>query len=197
MPRSPWEQMDADEKARHMAMTKQVTQARYAALGLPDPYATSTTGHVTGDPRSQIGRYQTGGPDPYTPGRTAPAPNAPWTPTNGSSVPVPGQQSPYGPYGGIANPPLNDGLGFADGGPIHGPGGPRDDNLLIAASNGEYIIPADVVRAKGTEFFDRLKDSTREKHIERHGPATIQGQFHRMADGGPIRGYADGGPVYD
>lgn len=80
------------------------------------------------------------------------------------------------------------GLGFADGGPIVGPGGPRDDNLLIAASNGEVIVPADVVRAKGTEFFEKLKENVRQKALERNGPG--------FADGGPVvHGYADGGYI--
>ncbi|GEP09280.1 hypothetical protein [Methylobacterium gnaphalii] len=33
-------------------------------------------------------------------------------------------------------------LGFADGGPVYGPGGPRSDNLLIRASPGEYVVNA-------------------------------------------------------
>jgi uncharacterized coiled-coil DUF342 family protein len=37
----------------------------------------------------------------------------------------------------------------ADGGPITGPGGPTDDDVLIAASNGEHMIPADEVRMAG------------------------------------------------
>jgi hypothetical protein len=52
----------------------------------------------------------------------------------------------------------------ADGGKIHhgpgrvrGIGGPVDDKVPAMLSNGEYVIPADVVEAKGVEFFDRLK----------------------------------------
>lgn len=42
-----------------------------------------------------------------------------------------------------------------------------DDQVPIQASTGEYIIPADVVRAKGVEFFDKL--------VERyHTPAEEQ-----------------------
>jgi hypothetical protein len=54
---------------------------------------------------------------------------------------------------------------MADGGKIHqgpgkvrGIGGPVDDKIPAMLSNGEYVIPADVVEAKGVEFFDRLKD---------------------------------------
>lgn len=48
-----------------------------------------------------------------------------------------------------------------------GDGSGIDDQVPIQASRGEYIIPADVVRAKGTEFFDKL--------VERyHTPAAEQ-----------------------
>jgi hypothetical protein len=58
---------------------------------------------------------------------------------------------------------------FADGGQIVGPGTGTSDSIPgvnasngqpVRVSNGEYIVPADVVRAKGTEFFDKL--------LERH-----------------------------
>lgn len=39
---------------------------------------------------------------------------------------------------------------------VDGPGGPMDDEVPAMLSDGEYVIPADVVRAKGEEFFDRL-----------------------------------------
>ena len=64
--------------------------------------------------------------------------------------------------------------GLADGGNVHegaghvrGIGGPVDDKIPAMLSNGEYVIPADVVRAKGVEFFDKLKDRY-------HTPAAIQ-----------------------
>lgn len=63
---------------------------------------------------------------------------------------------------------------LADGGNIHtgpgkvrGIGGPVDDKVLAMLSNGEYVVPADVVEAKGVEFFDRLKDKY-------HTPAQVQ-----------------------
>lgn len=62
----------------------------------------------------------------------------------------------------------------ADGGHIHegeghvrGIGGPVDDKIPAMLSNGEYVIPADVVRAKGVEFFDKIKDKY-------HTPAAVQ-----------------------
>lgn len=45
---------------------------------------------------------------------------------------------------------------FADGGAISGPGGPTSDNLLIAASPGEYMINADAVSHWGTGFMDAI-----------------------------------------
>lgn len=64
--------------------------------------------------------------------------------------------------------------GLADGGHIHegpgkvrGIGGPVDDKVPAMLSNGEYVVPADVVEAKGVEFFDRLKDKY-------HTPAAAQ-----------------------
>lgn len=69
----------------------------------------------------------------------------------------------------------------ADGGAIHsgpghvnGPGGPVDDKVPAMLSNGEYVVPADVVKAKGVEFFDKLK-------AKYHTPAAIQ---RRQAIGG-------------
>jgi hypothetical protein len=58
--------------------------------------------------------------------------------------------------------------GLADGGTVQtdgtdgmvatglGDGSGIDDTVPIMASDGEYVIPADVVRIKGQEFFDRL-----------------------------------------
>jgi len=64
--------------------------------------------------------------------------------------------------------------GLADGGTVHeghgavrGPGDPVDDKIPAMLSNGEYVVPADVVRAKGLEFFEKLKDKY-------HTPAAIQ-----------------------
>ncbi len=54
----------------------------------------------------------------------------------------------------------------ADGGAIHSGGGKVrgegdgsgiDDKVPALLSDGEYVIPADVVKAKGVEFFDKLK----------------------------------------
>lgn len=46
--------------------------------------------------------------------------------------------------------------GYATGGPVSGPGGPTDDAGAIRISDGEYIIPSDVVRKVGSNHFDKL-----------------------------------------
>lgn len=58
-------------------------------------------------------------------------------------------------------------MGLKEGGGVHGAGGPVDDRIPAMLSDGEYVIPADVVKAKGVEFFDRLKDKY-------HTPAHLQ-----------------------
>lgn len=45
---------------------------------------------------------------------------------------------------------------FAGGGMIHAGTGPKADDVNINVSKGEFVIPADVVKAKGTDFFENL-----------------------------------------
>lgn len=49
----------------------------------------------------------------------------------------------------------------AEGGAIDGPGGPKQDAIPARLSDGEYVIPAEVMKRKGTEFFDKLIAKTR------------------------------------
>lgn len=58
---------------------------------------------------------------------------------------------------------------FADGGQVHaedgqvsGPGGPKGDAIPARLSDNEYVVPAEVVQFKGTEFFDKLVNKSRE-----------------------------------
>jgi hypothetical protein len=67
--------------------------------------------------------------------------------------------------GGAPRPPST---GGADGGPVSAPGGPTSDAGAIRISDGEYIIPADVVRKLGTNHFDKLI----EKEAGRPPPST-------------------------
>lgn len=58
----------------------------------------------------------------------------------------------------------------ADGGPVLAPGGPTDDAGAVAISDGEYVIPADVVKKLGTNYFDKMI----EKETGRPPPAMKQ-----------------------
>lgn len=51
------------------------------------------------------------------------------------------------------------GDGYRNGGAIDGPGSGTSDSIHAMVSDGEYIIPADVVEKMGVEFFDHLRDS--------------------------------------
>lgn len=64
-----------------------------------------------------------------------------------------------------------------------GDGSGTDDRVPIMASKDEYIIPADVVRLKGVEFFDRLVDKY-------HTPAEKQDNKPK-----PQKRYANGGVI--
>jgi hypothetical protein len=87
-----------------------------------------------------------------------------------------GYQTKMQLYGDIAKGVGMFAGGMADGGAIHGPGTGVSDSILarntdtgetLAVSNGEYIVPADVVKAKGVEYFDKLK-------AKYHTPAAVQ-----------------------
>lgn len=73
---------------------------------------------------------------------------------------------------------------LADGGPIRGVGGPRQDNIPIMASAGEYVIPAHVVSALGVDFFNTLIG--RRKPIDKAGDGSQGIAIGRYADGGLV-----------
>jgi hypothetical protein len=52
-------------------------------------------------------------------------------------------------------------------GAIRGPGGPVDDKIPAMLSNGEYVLPADTVKAIGVKKLDKLIKQT-------HTPAAVQ-----------------------
>jgi len=56
----------------------------------------------------------------------------------------------------VTKPPVVQSGPHATGGPISGPGGPRDDRIPAMLSNGEYVIQADSVGHYGTGFFDAV-----------------------------------------
>lgn len=61
--------------------------------------------------------------------------------------------------------------GRKDGGPIYGPGGPREDKVLIAASPEEYMIQARAARKLGRSALDFMNAT---------------GELPGRADGGPV-----------
>lgn len=72
-------------------------------------------------------------------------------------------------------------MGRAQGGPIpHDPGDPGgdQDRMAIRVSGDEFVIPASVVRAKGTDFFDRLIAQVGKKEDQ-------QAAKHRLRTGQP------------
>jgi len=75
--------------------------------------------------------------------------------------------------------------GYENGGPIEGPGTATSDSVPINASDGEYVIPADIVRFLGTGFFDRL---IAEVQAKMGAGAPAPGPFDDMAvdDGGAM-----------
>lgn len=90
------------------------------------------------------------------PGAGQPAPSAP-----------PGQAGQAGqPPGGMQQPPTQldqppmqgQQAQMQGGGNVQGPGTGTSDSIPARLSDGEFVIPADVVRAKGTEFFQKLLD---------------------------------------
>ena len=78
----------------------------------------------------------------------------------------------------------------AQGGLIEGPGTDTSDSIPANLSNGEYIIPADVVRQLGSNYFDRLV--SKHNHTGQKPPPPQQQQEWYPA---PVQGYAGGGVV--
>jgi hypothetical protein len=93
------------------------------------------------------------------------------------------QSDMFGALGGIAGMYAGSAGGsaaissfFADGGnvkrlgrkgKVSGPGGPVDDKIPAMLSDGEYVIPADTVKAIGVKKLDKLVKAT-------HTPAAVQ-----------------------
>lgn len=65
----------------------------------------------------------------------------------------------------------------AEGGPVAAPGGPTDDAGAVAISDGEYVIPADVVMKLGTNHFDKMieKETGRPPPDQKHAIPIPQG----------------------
>lgn len=85
------------------------------------------------------------------------------------------------------------GIGFANGGQVRrprgfvvGPGTGTSDSIPAQLSNGEYVLPADTVRAVGVDKLDALREAT-------HKP--VRGFAPKTAPEEPRQFFRDGGPV--
>lgn len=81
----------------------------------------------------------------------------------GAGAPITG--TPAGQVPPTSQAQMINPTGAPDGGMLHGPGTGRSDSIgtqnmstggPVKVSNGEYVIPAHVVRAKGQDFFDKM-----------------------------------------
>lgn len=86
--------------------------------------------------------------------------------------------------------------GLADGGRVRprgfvaGPGTETSDSIPARLSDGEYVLPADTVRAVGVPALDQLKDAT-------HTPVAARGFAPRVEPEQPQQFFANGGLVDD
>jgi len=78
--------------------------------------------------------------------------------------------------------------GFAEGGEVDGPGGPKDDLIPAMLSDGEYIMPAEAVKFFGIDRLNKMKQKAMEG-MEHMGKESEKEPSDMM------RGYANGGPV--
>jgi hypothetical protein len=59
--------------------------------------------------------------------------------------------------GGVSGPQVSGSMpSMASGGPLPQKSSRADGSIPIRAHEGEYVIPSHIVRAKGTEFFDKM-----------------------------------------
>lgn len=70
----------------------------------------------------------------------------------------------------------------AEGGSVEGPGGPTDDKVPAMLSDGEYVLPADTVKAVGVDKLNALRDATHEPT----GKAKYRQGLRRYNDGDPV-----------
>lgn len=71
---------------------------------------------------------------------------------------------------------------YAEGGSVlgrvRGPGTPTSDSVPARLSQGEYVIPADVVKVKGTDFFDKM--------LQKYHRPVATPSMNGMANGGQV-----------
>jgi hypothetical protein len=105
------------------------------------------------------------------------------------------QNSPWGGIGSLAGLGLSmytGGVFGADGGRVPDMGtdpSDRADNVPAMLSENEYVVPADIVKRKGTDFFDKLIENGRkESGFNPPNKSNLdQGGRQQLADGGPVQ----------
>lgn len=86
------------------------------------------------------------------------------------------------------------GIGFADGGSVRprgfvvGPGTETSDSIPARLSAGEYVLPADTVRAVGVDQLDALREATH-KPVKGEGAKAARGFFAGGTPGGLDEAY--------
>jgi hypothetical protein len=78
------------------------------------------------------------------------------------------------------------GTGFAEGGLIRGPGGPKSDSIPARVSPGEYIVKADAVSAFGVHNLEAINRGLKIPSIERLA-------LPKFAEGGLVGNAGSGG----
>jgi hypothetical protein len=174
-------------------------------LGLADGGMALTPGGYTPlgnqDPTEAVRRYRAG-LDAGIAAKVAPAPAAPMPPVAAApAAPDPAAPAPApvaaAPAFGTAAAPRQHETGWtysgghiamAAGGPVRGPGGPVDDKVPAMLSAGEYVLPADTVKAVGVKKLDALKAHTHTPaEVQRFGtPDSTDSEIAFAADGGLI-----------
>lgn len=82
---------------------------------------------------------------------------APASNPSAGGAPMGGMQAPnFAVSGMVDDKTVRPGDMAADGGGVEGPGTGTSDSVPIRVSTGEYVIPANVVRMKGREYFDSM-----------------------------------------
>ncbi len=89
------------------------------------------------------------------------------------------QNSPWNTIAGIGGAAM--GAFLAEGGEVQGPGG--RDQVPAKLTHGEFIIPDDVVRRKGTEFFEKLIDKTKGEQAGKDQEMAVQQSRERAWQG--------------
>ena len=90
------------------------------------------------------------------------------------------------------------GLGFASGGLVRGPGGPKDDLIPAWLSDREYVMPTEAVDYYGLPMMEmlRMRQFSRGEFARARGDAAhLRSRLGLLQGMQPVAGYANGGPV--